>query len=428
VTKNPKSSFRTNVSGVIRDTVMKVRDRYHPIVWVHFWLTMSRCITGFMMYPYLVVYMTEQLGASVVAAAGAISFPSFLSMFFKLWAGNVSDRFGRRPVLLFVPMLQFLMLTGMMFANEVWHFYVLLTLNGLVFNLYTPAESAQITDVVPEQERTEAFALNNVAINIGATLGPLLGIAAYHFNPTLIFGGEAAVTLLTAALVYFKVPETKPDHVEKPAEQVSKGSVFRGLGSHFPLLLLIVLTVPAFMVEMQMNSTMPLYLKTQFVDYLFIYGTLRTTTGILTVVLQMPVTLWSKKWQAKRVVLVGYSLLVAYSLFYGFTPFFWILVIAEACWTLTDMLLFPRLKQIVSVMADPKVRARYFSLFDISLSVAKMTAPVLGSMVLVQYGGKALFGGLAVLLLLAGVCQVILVSRVLSPDSGKKEQAPEMTG
>lgn len=101
MTKKSRPSNKENRAGWIRDTVVKVRDRYHPIVWVHFWLTMSSCITGFMLYPYLVIYMTEQLGASAVAAAGAISFPSLISMFFKLWAGNISDRFGRRPVLIY---------------------------------------------------------------------------------------------------------------------------------------------------------------------------------------------------------------------------------------------------------------------------------------------------------------------------------------
>ncbi|MFD1426488.1 MFS family permease [Kroppenstedtia sanguinis] len=427
MTEKSKPPYRRNVGGWIRSKAAKVRDRYHSIVWIHFWLTMSSCITGFMLYPYLVVYMTEQLGASAVAAAGAISFPSFIAIFFKLWAGNISDRFGRRPVLFMAPMFQFIVLIGMIFANEVWHFYVLLTLNGLSSNLYLPAKDAQMADIVSEKQRTEAYALNNVAINIGATLGPLLGIAAYHLNPSLIFCAEAGIALVTATVVYFKIPETLPQ-----AEQDSTGptqrKVLLGIGAHFPLYLLILFAVPVYMVEMQMNSTMPLYLKTQFVEYLLVYGTLRTVTGILTAVLQMPVTLWSQRWRGERVVMISYFLLIAYSFFYGFMPYFWLLVVAEFCWTMTDMLLLPRLKQIVSIMANSQVRARYFSLFDISLSVGKMTAPVLGSVVLVQYGGKILFGGLGALLLLAGVGQAILVSRVLSADKRKKEQTPEAAG
>ncbi|PTM58039.1 MFS transporter [Desmospora activa] len=408
----------------IQDTLAKVKKRYHPIVWVHFWLTMSRCITGFMLYPYLVIYMTEQLGTSPVAAAGAISFPSFVALFFKLWAGNVSDRFGRRPVLLAAPLMQFGVLIGMIAATEVWHFYVLLTLNGLSFNLFLPATSAQIADVVPEEQRTEAYSLDNVAINIGAMLGPLLGIAAYQFNPALIFGAEAAVALFTVVMVYLKIPETLP---QKDTESTSatKSKVLLGIGSHLPLYLLILLTVPVYIVEMQMNSTQPLYLQNHFVDYLLVYAILRTVPGILTTVLQMPVTLWSKRWRSTHVVFFSYMLVVGYGLIYGFAPVFWVLLLAELCWALTDMLLFPRLKQIVSLMAEPHVRARYFSLFDISLSLGKMTAPVLGSMVLVQYGGQALFGGLALLLLITGLLQLILISRILAAKA-KREQ--EMSG
>lgn len=412
-------SERSGVTKRIRNTIAKVKNRYHPIVWIHFWLIMSRCITGFMLYPYLVIYMTEQLGASPVAAAGAISFPSLISLFFKLWAGNISDRFGRRPVLLAAPLMQFTVLIGMIFATDVWHFYLLLTLNSLCFNLLNPAESAQIADVVPEEQRAEAYSLDNIAINIGATLGPLLGVAAYYFNPVLIFGAEAIVALFTVVLVYFKIPETLPQK-EKGATIGAKPKAFLGIGTHLPLYLLILLTVPVYIVEMQMNSTQPLYLQHHFVDYLLVYGILRTVPGILTTVLQMPVTLWSKRWRSTHVILVSYFLVVGYGIIYGFAPVFWMLLLAEFCWAMTDMLLFPRLKQIVSVMADPHVRARYFSLFDISLSLGKMTAPVLGSAVLVQYGGQVLFGGLALLLLVTGFFQFMLISRILATKDKKE--------
>lgn len=380
-----------------------------------------------MLYPYLVIYMTEQLGASAVAAAGAISFPSFIALFFKLWAGNLSDRFGRRPVLLFAPLMQFCVLIGMIFATEVWHFYVLLTLNGLSFNLFLPAEYAQIADVVPEEKRTEAYSLNNIAINIGASIGPLLGIAAYQLNPTLIFGAEAMVALFTVAMVYVKIPETLP-RTDAASTVQTKQSVLLGLASHWPLYLLILLTVPIYMVEMQMNSTLPLYLKEHFVDYLLVYGVLRTVTGVLTAVLQMPVTLWSERWKSTHVIFAGYLLLVGYGLIYGFAPFFWVLLIAEFFWAMSDMLLAPRLKKVVSIMAEPRVRARYFSLFDINLSLGKMTAPVLGSVVLVSYGGQVLFGGLAALLLLTGLFQLLLISRILAVKSSGRPETPEVAG
>ncbi|SMO45663.1 MDR family MFS transporter [Melghirimyces algeriensis] len=411
----------------IRDTVENARKRYHSIVWIHFWLTMSRCITGFMLYPYLVIYMTEQLGASAVAAAGAISFPPLIALFFKLWAGNISDRFGRRPVFLYSPLMRFFVLIAMVFATEVWHFYVLLVLNGLCLNLFAPAMHAQIADVVSEEKRMEAYSLNNIAINIGISVGPLLGVAVYQLNPPLIFGAEAIVALLTVWVVYLKIPETLPQSNEQTAVP-AKQPVWLGLASHWPLYLLILLTVPIYMVEMQINSTLPLYLKEHFVDYLLVYGILRTVTGVLTAVLQMPITLWSKRWKSTHVIFAGYLLLVGYGLIYGFAPFFWMLVVAECCWVMSDMLLDPRLKKVVSMMAKPQVRARYFSLYDLNLSLGKMTAPVLGSVVLVSYGGQMLFGGLAALLLLTGVFQLLLISRILAVKTKQMPEASEEVG
>jgi MFS family permease len=415
----------TRLRSRFAKTYANVRNRYHSVVWIHFWLTMFSCITGFMLYPYLVIYMTEQLDASVVAAAGAISFPSFVALFFKLFAGNISDRFGRRPVLFIAPVIQFVVLLGMIFATDVWHFYVLLTLNGLTANLFIPAAYAQIADVVPEEKRTEAYSLHNVAINVGASIGPLLGIAAYKVHPTLIFGGEALVALLIAVLVFIKIPETLPNKGELTR---TRPNMFLGVFSHWPLYLMILLTVPIYMVEMQMNSTLPVYLKEHFVDYLLVYAILRTTAGVLTAVLQMPVTLWSERFKSTQVIGFGYLMLVGYGLIYGFAPIFWVLLIAEFFWTMSDMLLGPRLKKIVSQMAQPHTRARYFSLFDINLSIGKMTAPVLGGAVLVSYGGQVLFGGLAVLLLLTGVCQVMLVAHILATKGREQKGSLEVAG
>ena len=126
------------------------------------------------------LYMTEHLNASPVEAAGALSLPSFIAIFLRLWIGKVSDRFGRRFAMLAGLGLEFFVISGMLFATQIWHFYALLAMNALATNLSIPAGSALIADIVPEERRAESYALIKAGIHIGVALGPMLGIFFYQ--------------------------------------------------------------------------------------------------------------------------------------------------------------------------------------------------------------------------------------------------------
>ncbi len=73
-----------------------------------------------------------------------------------------------------------------------------------------PAFSAMMVDVVPDRDRLRAFSLNYWAINLGFASAAILAGFAAEVDYLLLFVVDAATTLVTAAIVFFKVRETRP--------------------------------------------------------------------------------------------------------------------------------------------------------------------------------------------------------------------------
>ncbi len=275
--------------------------------------------------------------------------------------------------------------------------------------------------------RAESYALIKTGIHIGVAIGPMLGILIYSTNPKLAFMLEALAILTYLLLVYFKIPETVPkkekeETTEKTAVTPTPSQSFRFLlMQYIPLLLLILTTIPLYMLETQQITNIPLYLKTKFANFLVIYATLRTFNGVITAIFQVPVARWTESWPPARAIFIGYILFALFGFGYGLAPIFIVLIVAELLYLVGGMLIFPHQDKVISMIAPKEKRGQFFSLFEISFSAGKMTGPLIGSIFLVEYGGEYLFIGLALMIMLAGFAQYLLIRQILFETSTKRD-------
>jgi multidrug resistance protein len=173
------------------------------------------------------LFFAENLGATPLVATtiiGTFAIGQFLAT--PIW-GRLSDRFGRKPVLVISLIGQALSYAMLAFADNLWMMAVARSLNGLMSGNLSVA-MAYVTDVTPMEKRAQGMGLVGGAISLGFIVGPALGGllgGADAESATLFLPGivATAVSLLTgvAGLIFLResLPPEKRSHAgEGPKE------------------------------------------------------------------------------------------------------------------------------------------------------------------------------------------------------------------
>jgi DHA1 family tetracycline resistance protein-like MFS transporter len=121
--------------------------------------------------------------------------------------GVLSDRFGRRPIILLSNLGLGLDYIVMAIAPTLNWLFLGRIISGITTSSI-PTAMAYITDVTPKEKRAGAFGLIGVAFGIGFTFGPAIGGLASDINPRLAFWIAAVLSLANWVWGYFFVPES----------------------------------------------------------------------------------------------------------------------------------------------------------------------------------------------------------------------------
>lgn len=152
----------------------------------------------------------------------ATAFAGYLLVIFSLTQfiagpilGNLSDRFGRRPVLI-ASMLCFGVDYALMaFAPTLWWLFLGRAIAGAAGAVFGPASSV-LADVTPPEKRSGVFGYIGAAFGIGFIIGPALGGLIADLGPRAPFVVAALLALANAAVMAFAMPETLAPENRRP--------------------------------------------------------------------------------------------------------------------------------------------------------------------------------------------------------------------
>jgi MFS transporter, DHA1 family, tetracycline resistance protein len=169
--------------------------------------------------PVLPKLILDFLGGKMSDAANwngwfALVF-AVMQFFFSPVLGVLSDRFGRRPVILLSNLGLGLDYVVMALAPTIGWLFLGRVISGITTSSI-PTAMAYIADVVPKEKRSAAFGMIGVAFGIGFTLGPALGGLLSNSNPRLAFWVAAGLSLTNWLWGYLFVPESLPTERRKP--------------------------------------------------------------------------------------------------------------------------------------------------------------------------------------------------------------------
>ena len=149
----------------------------------------------YMAFPFLIMMLHERYQVGVLEVGSMLAFSAFLGSSLGLYIGYLSDKIGRKVIILFGALLCIVSFFGMGMADEVWQFFISIVLCGIAQPMIYIPSRAVISDQLSDKKNREfALSFNYFVINIGVAVGPLVGGTISLSHPKTVF--------LTAACVY----------------------------------------------------------------------------------------------------------------------------------------------------------------------------------------------------------------------------------
>ena len=345
--------------------------------WILFGGTFINRFGTFVM-PFLAIYMTRQ-GYSPTQAGLAVSAYGAGHMCASMLGGHLADRIGRRHT---IALSMFGSCGAMLALSQAHTLPAVLSLAflvGLVAELYRPAATALLGDLVKPDQRVAAFGMYRFAINLGFAFGPATAGLLASRSFLYVFVGDAATSFVYGVVALLALPHGLRSSSKD--EQANEG--LRSALSNRPFLFFLAATLCVTWIEFQLHSTMPLYVF--HLGYTpATYGLLLSINGVMIVLFELALTSWTQRFPPKPLIALGYGVTglgVAMTGLAHATP---MLVLSVVVWTMGEMIFAPVTGAFVTGLAPERYRGRYMGLWHFTWSAGMLLGPMMGTRIYQQ--------------------------------------------
>ena len=288
---------------------LSMKSRKAAVIFILVTVTLDILAMG-LIIPVLPKLILDFLGGEMTDAAKwsarfAVVF-ALMQFFFSPLLGVLSDRFGRRPIILLSNLGLGLDYIVMAMAPTLSWLFLGRIISGITTSSI-PTAMAYIADVTPKEKRAGAFGLIGVAFGVGFTFGPAIGGLAGDVNPRLAFWIAAALSLANWLWGYFFVPESlaKNQRKEFQLRRANPVGSLKLLRSHHELWRLTTIQFLAYLAH-NVFSVWALYAIYRYAWSQGMIGISLMIVGIVTAVVSGGLTgRMVKRFGEKRTLYIG---------------------------------------------------------------------------------------------------------------------------
>ncbi len=399
--------------AVIMPTIARFRHLYREYP-KQFWLLLAASfidgLGGALLFPFFTLYLTARFDIGMVTVGFIFGVFSVSSIVGSFVGGALSDRFGRKKMIVFGLIASALITLLMGFAGDIRLFFMAAILVGLFANIGEPARQAMIADILTPQQRAEGYGLMRVVMNLAVTIGPAIGGFMASRSYLSLFIADFIASTITAIIVMLFIRETLPKSIDRE----KKGELKRMFIGYFVVfrdavfMVFMIASILEYIVYLQMNTTLSVYLRDVHHVPPQQYGYLISMNALLVVLFQFIVTRKVRPYHPLYVLAFG-SILYAIGFgMYGIVSSFGLFVLAMIIITIGEMLIVPIAQAVVARLAPESMRGRYMAVFGFSWAIPAAVGPLLAGVVMDYWDPDWVWYAAFVISLLAGMIYVAL--------------------
>ena len=362
-------------------------------------------LLGFgILIPILPTFATHILGVKEGAIGIAIAVYSLVQFLFNPFFGGLSDKYGRRSIILYCLLLN---ASGyIIFAFT--HSYIMLLASRVIAGIGGSSigvAQAYIADVTTKEDRAKGMGLIGVAFGLGFVFGPIMGGILSHYSYMITGFASAGFSLLAFSLSVFLLPESlKKDLIQQNIRRkIFNVEEFKKILNNIPVLLVILMFFILTFSVANIYGTFAL-LGTQVYHFTNIQnGTIYSVIGLVSAIVQGGlIGRLSKKYSDNQLITAG-SLLLALGL--AMLPFggnYAGLIVIISILSMGTGTLQPILLSLISKVAPENDQGIVLSVNQSFSAFARVLGPLWGGFSFQYIGYKFPFftGAAATLLIL----------------------------
>jgi MFS family permease len=403
------------------DRIRRLTQNYPRQFWLLFLGMMISTLGASMVWPFLMIYVSERLQLPLATIASLMTLNAAMGLIFSFIAGPVTDRVGRKWVMVVSLAMNALAYLLMVRANSLAAFAVLMGVSGAFNPLYRVGADAMMADLVPPEKRLNAYSLLRTSNNMGIALGPVIGGFVATISYSIAFTCAAAGLATFSLLIAFFARETL---VRSPVQGRPKKEKFGGyerILKDRPFMAFAVVFTLTMMCASLIWVLLGVYAKQNFQVPENLYGWIATTNALMVVFFQLPMTQVTRRFPSLRVLAAG-------SLFYALGvgsvvlgQGFWGFWISMVIMTIGELIVSPTATAYVANLAPPDMRGRYMSIYGLTWGAAAGIAPVMGGYLNDNLGPITIWYGGFFVGMLATAGFLILARRYPQPAEAVSE-------
>lgn len=353
---------------------------------------------GTMVLPFLTLYLTLDKKLPPGTAGLTLTTYGIAAIIIAPLSGRLSDRFGALRIIKLSLIVNGVVLFVFSFIDSFGGILTITALWALANEAFRPPSMAIIGDLAGPTNRKSAFALSRLAINLGMSIGPVIGgfLAMRSFK--LLFYVDGATSLLAGLLLVFLPWRLRPSQAinsndSDPADAPSVVAGYSAVLKDRRFIYFLAAMIPVELIFFQSLASMPLFLVGDLHMTEAGFGMLLAINTVIIILLEVPLNSWMADWPHRLALSLGAFLVGA-----GFGALAFVTNVPAAAltvviWTFGEMIILPASAAYVSDVAPRERAGAYMGLYTMGFSVALAVGPWLGTQGLEHFGPKLVWFG-----------------------------------